>query len=73
MTSFIPSSLSLLFAKSNLTLKQLGWDLHSPGNLDQWDGLIEWFMNDVEKYEGLLQIEYVKQWYSAAKKKVKMD
>lgn len=57
-------------AKSNFTLEQLDWELHPQGDLDEWDGLIKWFLSYVEKYENFLQIKYIKQWYLAAKKKV---
>lgn len=56
-------------AKSNFTLKQLGWEIQPQGNLDEWDGLVHWFLNYVEKYPDFLQIEYIKQWYSLVVKK----
>lgn len=58
-------------AKSYFTLKQLGWEIHPQGNLNNWDGLIHWFLKYVEKNEDFLQIEYIKQWHRVAKKIVK--
>ncbi|MFC2948088.1 hypothetical protein [Virgibacillus sediminis] len=69
-TNLICTSMIRNSAKSNFTLEQLGWEIHSRGDLDEWDGLVHWFLNYVEKYEEFLQIEYIKQWYSLAKKKM---
>lgn len=55
-------------AKKNFTLQQLGWEIHPQGDLDKWDGLVHWFLNYVERYDYFLQNEYIKQWYSLAKK-----
>ncbi|MFJ8234127.1 HNH endonuclease [Ureibacillus sp. NPDC094379] len=71
VSNLICTSMMRNSAKSNFTLKQLGWEIHPRGNLKDWDGLVYWFLNYVEKYPDFLQIQYIKQWYSIAKKKVK--
>jgi hypothetical protein len=35
-------------AKANWTLEELGWSLHPPGALSQWDGLLAWFLGFAE-------------------------
>ena len=53
--------------KSNWTLEQLGWKLLPPGDLKVWDGLFGWFIQQVEKDSALLENQYLKIWYSAAR------
>jgi len=52
--------------KSNWTLDQLGWRLHEPGNMHDWDGLTNLFIYLVEKDMGLLNDTYIKTWYRLA-------
>ena len=52
--------------KSNWTLEQLGWRLQSPGDIHSWDGLLGWFVKQVEDDKTILHEPYFKRWYSAA-------
>lgn len=52
--------------KSNWTLEQLGWRLHPPGDIHSWDGLLGWFVKQVEDDKTILHEPYFKRWYSAA-------
>lgn len=52
--------------KSNWTLKQLQWELLSPGNIGEWDGMIIWFINQVKANQNLLKNNYIKRWFNAA-------
>lgn len=54
--------------KSNFTLEQLRWELHSPGAYEKWDGLTDLFLQLVESDKELLEIPYIKRWYSISKK-----
>ncbi|MBC7899693.1 MAG: HNH endonuclease [Saprospiraceae bacterium] len=53
--------------KSNWTLEQLQWRLLPPGNINVWDGTINWFLNQIDNDSDLLQIPFLKTWWSAAK------
>ena len=53
-------------AKSHWTLEELGWHLHPPGSLGDWDGLLGWFMNYVSNEPNLLEQTFFKQWQRAA-------
>ena len=53
-------------AKSNWTLKELGWDLVPTGEGPRWDGLLPWFLDFVEVHNFLLGNAYIKRWYGAA-------
>ena len=53
-------------AKSNWLLKELGWKLYKPGNLAEWDGLINWFVDYVKTTPKTLDDNYIKSWYKIA-------
>jgi 5-methylcytosine-specific restriction endonuclease McrA len=55
-------------AKANWLLEELGWQLHSPGNLQEWDGLLGWFMEYTSTNEMLLNDSYILNWYKAGKR-----
>lgn len=57
--------------KSNWTLEQLGWKVHISGNMKEWDGLTNLFMQLVEADSELLKDNYIKSWYKTAKKYMK--
>lgn len=54
-------------AKSNWTLEELGWQLHPPGDINQWDGMTAWFMSYIEDHQALMEIKKLASWYRAAK------
>lgn len=53
-------------AKSNWLLEELGWQLHKPGNLNEWDGLLKWFMAYVIEKPKILEDSYIHSWHKAA-------
>jgi hypothetical protein len=53
--------------KGNWTLEQLQWKLLPSGNLEEWDGMIHWFIQQVESDRSLLNNAYIKTWFNAAK------
>jgi 5-methylcytosine-specific restriction endonuclease McrA len=55
--------------KSNWTLEELGWKLHDPGNIEDWDGMMGWFMDYVSKNEHVLKNDaYIAKWHKVAEK-----
>lgn len=61
MTSMLRNS-----AKGCSTLDELGWRLHPRGSMQEWDGLMRWFIDRVAKDSNLLGDPYLKRWHSAA-------
>jgi hypothetical protein len=61
-TSMINNSI-----KSNWTLKELGWELISPGSIKEWDGLTSIFISIIEKDKELLKDNYIAKWYRLSK------
>lgn len=53
-------------AKANWTLEELGWSLHPPGLLTDWDGLTKLFLDFVASDGSMLEDGYLRRWHSAA-------
>lgn len=53
--------------KSNWTLDELGWQLLPSGNINNWDGMLQWYIDQVEENNTFLSTTYFKTWYKAAK------
>ncbi|MBK9926055.1 MAG: HNH endonuclease [Anaerolineales bacterium] len=54
--------------KSNWLLEELGWKLHGPRDLKVWDGMLNWFIEQVNKNNKYLDDTYIKPWYKAIAK-----
>jgi hypothetical protein len=52
-------------AKSIWTLQELGCTLQPKGNITEWDGMSQWFLNYVGKHEAILNHPYIRKWYDA--------
>lgn len=64
------SSMMRNSAKSNWTLEELGWTLLPPGDIDEWDGLMGWFVSYLDDSPEHLENPLIKKWHRAAKKAV---
>ena len=58
-------------AKSHWTLEELNWHPRPPGSLQDWDGLLGWFMNYTSDEPRVLDLQRIKQWHSAAQRALK--
>lgn len=54
-------------AKSSWLLEELGWVLHNPGRLDDWDSMVSWFLAYIDQNRAFLDDAYLSAWYRAAK------
>ncbi len=54
-------------AKMNWTLDELGWTLRPPGNVQEWDGLLGWFLEYTATHPETLTGSSVRAWHRAAK------
>jgi hypothetical protein len=66
-SNWLTTSMAHNFSKQTWTLEQLGWRLHDPGDIKQWDGLLGWFLEYTAAHPEALKIRTVKTWHSAAK------
>lgn len=53
--------------KSNWTLEELGWSLMEGGRIDEWDGLMRWFLEYTRKNDEVLDDPYLEKWWRATK------
>jgi hypothetical protein len=54
-------------AKANFTLDELGWELCPPGDINAWDGLLGWFVNQATSDQTIREDPYMRQWLVAAR------
>jgi hypothetical protein len=52
--------------KSNHLLEELGWEVVPPGDLAQWDGKLQWFLDYIKKHPEHLSDDYTRRWHRAA-------
>ena len=65
--NLVCTSMKRNMAKSTSTLEEIGWTLHPPGKLEDWDGLLGWFMEYVFAHPALLLNNDVNNWYRACR------
>jgi hypothetical protein len=66
-SNWITTSMVRNAAKAGFTLDELGWSLHSPGNMADWDGLLGWFIDQANADRLIRADPYLRRWFSAAK------
>jgi hypothetical protein len=54
-------------AKMNWTLSELGWELHRAGKIEEWDGLLGWFLEYMATRSDLALTGRMRDWHRAAK------
>jgi len=69
--NWITTSMIRNSAKSNWTIEELGWNLRDKGNLKDWDGLINIFLELCKKNLEFEQNKYVREWKIALLKAMK--
>ncbi|MFH1742645.1 MAG: HNH endonuclease [bacterium] len=53
-------------AKANWTLEELGWSLHPPGQMSEWDGMLAWFIDFVDRNKEIVKDRYIGRWHRVA-------
>lgn len=66
MENWVTTSMMRNLVKSHWKLEDLGWELLPPGHLEEWDGLLQWFLRRVEVHGDLLDRPAIKDWHRAA-------
>ena len=54
------------YIKSDFTLEEIGWSLYPEGNFREWDGLLHWFVEYVERNPEYLSYKFLDSCYVAA-------
>jgi len=60
--NWITTSMMRNSAKANWTLEEIGWKLHDKGQLDRWDGLVNYFIELTNKNPDYEKDKYVSNW-----------
>ena len=59
-------------AKSNWLLDELGWERKEKGDLEKWDGMMDWFMEYMKSANDEIKADkYIAKWHNAAKRAMK--
>tara|TARA_R110000868_G_scaffold383578_8_gene650698 strand:+ start:10905 stop:11480 length:576 start_codon:yes stop_codon:yes gene_type:complete len=66
--NWVTTSMLTNQAKLHWTINELGWEVKKAGNLNDWDGLTEWFQMRVDQNPKLLTHSSIKKWHRVAKK-----
>jgi hypothetical protein len=64
--NWITTSMPQNAAKANWTLEELGWSLHAPGSLVEWDGLMGFFLEFFDSEKSQLDDAYLGRWHGMA-------
>lgn len=68
-SNWVTTSMFRNGVKDLWTLEELGWKLHPPGDIQEWDGQLAWFMRFMESdaHPGIdRRLPYLREWYRAA-------
>lgn len=71
--NLVTTSQRMNSAKNRWTLEQLGWTLHSPGDIKDWDGLCAAFVALVAQRPDLLDDSYIGTWHRAVVATIEAD
>jgi 5-methylcytosine-specific restriction endonuclease McrA len=66
-SNWVTTSMARNSAKMNWTLEDLGWTMHRPGSMKDWDGLLGWFLAYTTDHPSTLTSASVRSWHRAAK------
>jgi len=66
-SNLVTTSMARNSAKLDYTLEQLGWSLHPPGSLRDWDGLAGWVLDYTSAHPELLNNSSIRGWCRAAR------
>lgn len=69
-SNWITTSMIRNSAKSNWTIEEIGWILHDKGQLDNWDGLIKYFIDLTNKNPEYEKDNYVSGWKTGLMKAI---
>ena len=62
--NWITTSMIHNSAKSNWTIEEIGWELHNKGELKNWDGLVSYFLELIDKNPDYEKDSYILNWKS---------
>lgn len=66
-SNWVTTSMKNNSIKSNYTIEDIHWELYPSGNISEWDGLTNAFLQLVENDKELLKDPYIKSWYKVSR------
>jgi hypothetical protein len=66
MDNWVTTSFMHNLIKSHWRLDDLGWELLPPGRLEEWDGMLGWFLKFTEEHPDTLALGGIRDWRRAA-------
>jgi hypothetical protein len=64
--NWVTTSMVRNSAKANFTLEELGWSLCPAGDMEEWDGLMGWFVAQGKTNPIIGSDAYLRQWLRVA-------
>jgi hypothetical protein len=65
-SNWVCTSMLLNSIKANWTLEEIGWHLIDGGRIEDWDGLMGWFLEYTRENEKVLEDPYLQRWRAVA-------
>lgn len=65
--NWVTTSMRRNAAKADWTLDELGWSIHPAGSLADWDGLLHWFLEYLDRDTGAATVPVLRRWRSVAR------
>jgi hypothetical protein len=66
-SNWVTTSMARNSAKMNWTLAELGWQLHPPGDVREWDGMLQWFVQYADMRPEIIADNGMRSWLQAGK------
>jgi 5-methylcytosine-specific restriction endonuclease McrA len=66
MDNWVTTSFMHNLIKSHWRLDDLGWELLPPGRLEEWDGMLGWFLKFTEEHPDTWALGGIRDWRRAA-------
>lgn len=65
--NLITTSMLNNMEKDKWTLDEVGWGVCPRGNIEEWDGLLFWFLQYVERERSVMNFPHISEWSKAAR------
>jgi len=71
--NIVTTSMIMNSAKSNYLMEEIGFKLFEKGNLKNWNGLLSWYLQYIEKNGNILNDKYILNWHKSLMKCINDD
>ena len=71
--NIVTTSMIMNSAKSNFLLEEIGFKLFNKGNLENWNGMLSWYLQYIKNNENILSDKYLLNWHNSLLKCINYD